>query len=69
MMRTAKKWITVALLAGLMQITIYCDERAWEDFFNSFEIRIYDDYRDCGRGRYYWSDCGGESWWFDFGWW
>lgn len=70
MMRTAKKWILVAMLASLLQVTIYCDPQAWEDFFDNLDVQVYsNDGWDCG-GHGYWYDCGGgDDWWVDVGWW
>ena len=68
-MHKAKRWLMVAMLASLLQVTIYCDEDVWEDILDNFDVRIYHDDWDCG-GHYYWSDCdGGDDWWFDFDWW
>jgi hypothetical protein len=63
MMRTAKKWIMVGLLASLFQVTITCDEQFWEDFLNGIDVQYHGDHH-CDDD---WDDCDGG--WFDVYWW
>ena len=67
MMRKAKQWIMVGLLASLFQITITCDEQFLEDLFDSIDVRYYHDDWECGD--HYWDDCDGGGGWIDFYWW
>jgi|GEM_PF-5199479 len=72
MYHKAKKWAMAAMLASLLQVTIFCDASGIEDFLDDLgvEVRYYDDYWDCGSRRHYWGDCDDD--WdfdFDFDWW